>query len=215
MAREPVFAGPPSSLADAVGGPLGVLESTVPAAAYVLAFTLTGEDTRTAAIVAVVLAALLTVARIARGQTVQFAITGLIGVAFAAYIADRTGKAENFFLPGLLANAGYASIYAISIAIRRPVLGYVVQILTQSEGGWREDPVQLRAYTRACWIWVGMFLSRLAVQLPLYLADALVALGAARVAMGLPLFALAVYLSWLVLRNVPGVARHAPPAASA
>jgi hypothetical protein len=210
MAREPVFAGPPSSLSDAVGGPLGVLESTVPAAAYVLAFTLTGEDTRTAAIVAVVLAAVLTVARIARGQTVQFALTGLIGVAFAAYIADRTGKAENFFLPGLLANAVYAALYGISIAIRRPVLGYVVQILTQSDGSWRQDPAQLRAYTRACWIWVAMFLGRLAVQLPLYLADALVALGAARVAMGLPLFALAVYLSWLVLRGVPGVAKATP-----
>ena len=62
-------------------------------------------------------------------------------------------------------------------------------------------PPRLAVYTRASWIWVGVFAARLAVQLPLYLADALLALGIARTAMGLPIFAVAIWLSYLVIRE--------------
>lgn len=197
--------GPPSALADAIGGPLGIAESALPAAAFVVASTASGGDTTLAAIVAVGLALLLAVARIVRGQTVQYALSGLIGVGFAAFIAARTGKAENFFLPGLLANAAYASAFAISIALRRPIAGYLAVGVAGGNptGAWRHDPAYLRAATRASWVFVAVFLGRLAVQLPLYLADALVALGVARVAMGLPLFALGGWLAWLLLRGVP------------
>ncbi len=195
----------PPGLAQAIGGPLGVAESALPAAAFVAASTASGGDTTLAAIVAVALALLLTLARLARGQTVQYALSGLIGVAFAAFIAARTGKAENFFLPGLLANAAYGSAFAISIVLRRPLAGYVTMALHghPPTGPWREDPLFLKAATRASWVFVVVFAGRLAVQLPLYLADALVALGVARVAMGLPLFALASWLAWLLLRGVP------------
>ena len=66
---------------------------------------------------------------------------------------------------------------------------------------WRQDPERLRLYSRASWIWVGVFTVRLAVQLPLYFADELVALGVAKTAMGFPVFALAAWLSYLVLRE--------------
>jgi hypothetical protein len=65
---------------------------------------------------------------------------------------------------------------------------------------WRDDPGAVRSYSRASWIWVALFSLRLAVQLPLYLASALTALGVARIAMGIPLFAIGIWLSWLVLR---------------
>ena len=45
------------------------------------------------------------------------------------------------------------------------------------------------------------------MQLPLYLAGALVALGIARAAMGLPIFAIAIWLTYLVLRS-GGVTRR-------
>ena len=48
---------------------------------------------------------------------------------------------------------------------------------------------------------LGLFVLRLAVQLPLYLAGDLVALGVAKTAMGFPIFAIAVWLSYLVLRK--------------
>jgi hypothetical protein len=191
----------PPSLLDAVGGRLGVAESAVPAAAFVITYTVSGQDTRAAVIAAIALGVIFAVARIVRGQTVQYALAGLGGLALSAYVVSRTGKAEDFFLPGLLANAAYASAFVISIAVRRPLVGLIVSQLDAAGAGWREDPDRLRAFTRASWLWAGLFVLRLIVQLPLYLAGAVVALGIARTAMGLPLFALALWLTWRLVRR--------------
>ena len=56
----------------------------------------------------------------------------------------------------------------------------------------------------------GLFALRLVVQLPLYLAGAVVALGVARTAMGLPLFALGVWLTWRLVRRTPPQPAPAP-----
>ena len=197
---------PPTSFQEAVGGPLGMAETSLPAIAFVIAYTVSGSDTNTAAIVAVVLALVLSVARIARRQSPVYALSGLVGVGFAAFVATRSGRAENFFLPGLLANAAYASAFLISLVVRWPLVGVIVTKLDGEDNAWREDPLRVRAFVRATWLWAGVFLLRLAVQLPLYLAGAVVALGVAKTAMGLPLFALGLWLTWLLVR------RHRVPA---
>ena len=189
-----------AAFGNALGGPLGIAESALPAVAFVVVVTATGRDITLAAIVAVSIAGVLTLARVVRRQTPLYALSGVLGVAIAGYIASRTGRAEDFFLPGLLLNLAYAGAYVISIAVRWPLLGLIVAGISGSGMDWRRDPVRRRAYTRATWIWVGLFLARVAVQLPLYLSGSLVALGTARVAMGVPLFALVIWLSWLLLR---------------
>jgi hypothetical protein len=201
--REPA---PPPSLAEAIGGPLGVAETSLPAVAFVIAYTASGSDTNTAAEVAVGLALVLTVARLARRESPQHALSGLVGVGFAAFIATRSGKAENFFLPGLLTNAVCASALLVSLAVRRPLVGIIVTKLDGEGDGWREDPGRMRAFVRATWLWAGLFLVRFVVQLPLYLAGAVVALGIARTALGLPVFVLGLWLTWLLVR------RHRVPA---
>jgi hypothetical protein len=196
----------PLNLRDAVGGPLGMAETSLPAVAFVIAYTASGSDTNTAAIVAVGLALVLTIARLVKHESPQHALSGLVGVAFAAFVATRSGKAENFFLPGLLANAAYASAFLISLAVRRPLVGIIVTKLDGEDAGWRDDPQRMRAFVRATWLWAGVFLLRLVVQLPLYVAGAVVALGVAKTAMGIPLFGLGVWLTWLMVR------RHRVPA---
>lgn len=180
------------------------MESSVPPVAFVLGYTISGQDTKIAAIAAVAVGIVLAVARLARRETVQYALAGLAGVAFAAFIATHTGKAENFFLPGLLLNAAYAAGYLVSILIRRPLIGVLVGGLTGAGSDWRQDPVLMRVYTRASWLWVGVFATRLVVQLPLYLAGSVTALGVAKTAMGLPLFGIGIWLTWLLVRE------HAP-----
>jgi len=201
----------PSTIAEAVGGPLGMAEAAVPAIAFVVAYTISGSDTNTAAAVAVGLAVVLAVARLVRRESPRHALSGLIGVGFAAFIATRSGKAEDFFLPGLLFNAAYASALLISIAVRWPLIGVIVTKLDGEDNSWRDDPHRVRAYRLATWLWVGLFSLRLLVQLPLYLAQEVVALGIARTAMGLPVFALGLWLSWLLVRGV----RPAPAPAQA
>ena len=103
-----------------------------------------------------------------------------------------------------MANAGYALAYAVSIAARWPLVGVIIALTSSRGMEWRQDPARVRAYNRATWVWVGLFSLRLAVQLPLYLTGAVVALGVARVAMGVPLFVVGIWLSWLILRTRPG-----------
>jgi Protein of unknown function (DUF3159) len=178
----------------------------------VIAYTASGSDLGTAIRIAIGVGAVITVVRVARRETLQFALAGFAGVALSAFIADRTGKAENFFLPGLLLNAAYAAAYLISIMVRWPLLGVILAPVLGEGKGWRSDPERLRLYTRASWIWVGVFSLRLAVQLPLYLAGSLLALGIAKTAMGLPIFLIAIWLSYLVLNpgSGPRAGRRAP-----
>jgi hypothetical protein len=197
-------------LADAIGGPVGMVETSLPAAAFVLTYAVSGSDTNTSAIVAVAIAAALAIGRLARRQTPRHALSGLIGVGFAAFVAVKSGRAANFFLPGLIANAAYAGAFIVSIAIRRPLVGVIVSQLDRSEAGWREDPRRMRTFIQASCVWAGLFLLRLVVQLPLYLAGAVLALGVARTALGLPLFALGLWVTWLLVRRTA----PAPPAAA-
>lgn len=189
-------------LIDEIGGPQGIADSSIPAIVFVTAYTLGGNRIVFSGVCAIAAAVVIFGLRLFKGESLRFALTGLVGVAVAAFIASRTGRAEDFFLPGLLLNLGYATAYLVSIAVRWPLLGVILGPTLGKEGmAWRRDPHQLRVYSRASWIWVGVFSARLCVQLPFYLAGSLVALGVARTAMGLPVFALGVWLSYLTLKR--------------
>lgn len=188
------------NLLDELGGPQGVADSSLPGLAFVIAYVATGQQLRLAALIAVGLGAAIGLFRIVRGEPARFVLAGFFGVALACFIATRTGKAENFFLPGLFLNGIWAAVYAISILARWPLMGIVIGPLIGEGRSWRKDPARVRLFSRVSWVWVGTFLARLLVQLPLYLSGSLVALGIAKTAMGLPVFALAVWISYLMLR---------------
>lgn len=189
------------NLLDEMGGPQGIADSSLPGLLFVAVYSVTGGDLQLSAISAVVLGGLIGVFRLFRGESVRYAAAGFIGVAIAGFIATRTGRAEDFFLPGLLFNAGYALAYAVSIFAGWPLIGVFLGPLMGEGMGWRKDPERVKLFNRASWIWVGMFLTRLLVQLPLYLSGALLALGIAKTAMGLPVFALTLWLTYLTLRR--------------
>jgi len=89
----------------------------------------------------------------------------------------------------------------VSIIVRWPLLGLVVGTALGQRARWRRDPDLLRGYGRASWVWVGQYVLRLAVFIPLYLAGAIYALGVARVALTWPLVVACIALSWPVLRR--------------
>jgi hypothetical protein len=213
-------AGEDFSIAEAVGGPRGIVEALLPGLLFVSWFTVT-RDLQGSLVASLVAAGVLVTARVAMRSNVTQSVSGLIGVAICAWAASRTGEAVDFYAPGFLLNAGYAVVYALS-TLRFPkvgpvpawgpfpVIGLLIGPLVGEGLAWRRDPRRLRAYRQVTWLWVGMFVLRLLVQLPLYFAGAVGALGVARLAMGVPLFAVTAWLSWLVLRRVP-VARPAQP----
>ncbi len=52
----------------------------------------------------------------------------------------------------------------------------------------------------ATWVWVGLFAVRLALELPLYFAGNTDVLAIVRLVTGVPLYAVVVWLSWLLVR---------------
>lgn len=54
-----------------------------------------------------------------------------------------------------------------------------------------DDKALKRAYMIVTGLWVGLFLLRLVVQVPLYLTNHVAALGVTRLLMGIPFWALA------------------------
>lgn len=150
---------------------------------------------------AVLAAAVLGAARLRAGAPPRAVLLGLLGVAVAAVIALSTGRAADFFLVRIASNAVSALAWAVSIVVRWPLLGLVAGGLLGQRTRWRRDPDLLRGYQRASWVWVAQYVVRLAVFLPLYFADRVVALGVAQAVLTWPLVALCVALSWPLVRS--------------
>lgn len=190
------------AILNALGGTRGLLDSGLPALVFLIVFTPT-HKLNDAIYAALIVSAVLTIIRLARKDTLQHALSGLLGVAISAIFARSTGRAQDFYLPGLIINLVYGTIYAVTNLIGWPVLGLVLGPIIGEGTQWRKDPRRKAAYVRAGWIWVALFTSRIAVQYPLYRAGAVTELGIARVIMGWPLFLLAGWLTYLLLRAVP------------
>jgi hypothetical protein len=195
------------NLAALLGGRRGAVDATLPGVGYVVGWALAERfapgswsiavGCAAAAAVAVVVA----VVRLRARSAPRAIVLGLLGVAVAAVIALRTGRAVDFFFIQVASNAASALGWTSSIAVRWPLLGVIVGLVLGQRTRWRRDPDLLRGYLRASWVWVGQYLVRLAVFVPLYLGDQVVVLGAARVLLSWPLIAACLAMSWWVLRR--------------
>ena len=186
-------------LSQAIGGKRGLIDSSLPVLVFVIAYTVTDNNVRESVIAALIGGGLVAVLRLLRKQSLQQVLAGFLGVAVSAWLASRSGKAEDFFLPGLLINVGYGSAMLISILVGHPLIGHLVAMLG-GPASWRKDPLIKRRFALATWLWVGVFGLRVAIQTPLYLLGAVEALGVTRIILGLPLYLLAVWLTWQVVR---------------
>ncbi|MDT7593015.1 MAG: hypothetical protein QOH45_2546 [Pseudonocardiales bacterium] len=209
MTREPDVSG--SSLTDVLGGRTGALDAGIPAVAFVTAWAVagvaapSGDGSSTAGVLwgagaAFAAGVVLAGVRLARGRRPAGVALGLLGVVVAALVVLYTGRAADFFLLQIASNAASALAWVASIAVRWPLLGVVVGLALGQKTRWRADPDLLRAYSRASWVWVAQYLVRLAVFVPLYRADQVVALGIARALTWVPVL-VCVALSWPVMRT--------------
>lgn len=187
-----------------IGGWTGALITAIPTGVFIVVNALT--SLRYAIFAAVGSAAVLTLYRLARRQSVQQALSGLFGVAVAAIIAARTGQARGYFLIGIWTSFVYAVPFAVSVVVRRPLVGLLWEFLDPTpapDGGppWYRRRPLLLAYTWATLAGTAVFLARGIVQATLYHHNATGWLAFARIAMSYPLFIAAVGFSfWVVQR---------------
>ena len=188
------------NLADAVGGWRGFAEAAAPGVVFVIAYLIDGSM-RVPVIAAVVTMLILVAVRLVQRSSIQQALSGAVGVGIGAVWAWRTGEPGDYFAGGLLLNAAYLVGLLISMAVRWPVVGIVAGLLRGEGTGWRDSRREMKAMQIATALLSAMFALRLAVQVPLYLADQVAALGTARLVMGVPLFALTLWAVWLVVQS--------------
>ena len=165
------------SWSQTLGGTRGVIETSAPGLIFVIVYVATH------ALVPTLVAA--------------------SAVAVIACIA-ATGRGEHYFAWGIVTNLAMAAAFALSVLARRSLVGFFYAMLTGLPTGWQREP-SLRPLRRRCalltWMWAGLFGLRVAVQAPLWAAGAVAALGIAKLALGLPLFALGAWATWWGLRD--------------
>jgi hypothetical protein len=195
-----------------------MIEAAVPTAVFTLLF-LTTHELKVALAVSVGCAVVLLVLRIVQRSTTQFVWNALFGIGIGAFFAYRSARgggdandqALAYFLPGVLYNAAYSIFMIVSIAVRWPLIGFLVGSVTGDPTAWHADKAVVRLCSRLTWLLALPCAVRVAVQAPIYLAgkngwwdedSAVAALGAAKLAMGWPLqIAALTAMLWLLSRN--------------
>ncbi|MET3921516.1 small-conductance mechanosensitive channel [Arthrobacter sp. UYEF20] len=194
------------------GGIQGIAESILPGLVFLITFTITRE-LPLALISSLAAAAAFTAARLVQRKPLTQALAGIVGVGLSAWIANSTGKAEDFYILGFLTNIAYILAMSLSIAFRWPFAGLIFGFIRNEGLEWRKHPARMKAYRIGTWVIVSVLVLRLLVQVPLYFMGeaGLAALATTRLLMGTPLYVLGVWVAWLLTRPAPAPAGPTDP----
>ena len=185
-------------LAQSLGGLRGMLEAALPFIAFTVAWVI-GRMLYPALGAAFAVALVLAVVRVVQRQSLRYVLTALFPTAIAAFVASRTGRAEDVFLPGILYNGGLALLSLLTVAVRYPLVGFVIGAAVGEPTSWAQDRGLVRMTSKLTLVLAVPYVLRFAIQLPLFLAHQVVWLGVAKVALGWPLLIAALTVIGLLL----------------
>ena len=187
------------TLLEQMGGLSGLVSATLPVLVLIPVNNFFGLGPALAA--ALGMAVAIAIWRVLRKETLQPAISGLLGVALCAAIAWFTGDAKGYFLYGIWMSLALCIAAVLSILFRWPAVGVIWKGINGEEMQWQKITPARRAYAIATGGWAVIFLARFIVQRAIYDADATTALGVTRILMGWPLTLLVTALTvWMVRR---------------
>ncbi|WP_246242259.1 DUF3159 domain-containing protein [Glutamicibacter mishrai] len=184
-------------LLSTVGGVRGILETVLPGFVFIMVFALSSNLTW-ALVASIGLGVVFMIIRLAKRSTLIQSATGLIGILICAFAARHTGNAKDYYIPGFYTSGAYLLAMLVSVIVRWPLIGLLFGFIRNEGVEWRNKADRLRRYQIATWIVIAVFALRLAVQLPMYYMDHVVALGVARALMGVPLYAAGLWFAWLI-----------------
>lgn len=189
---------PGQALLGQMGGVSGLIYSALPVVILVPVSTAFGL--LPALIAALSVAAGILVWRLVRRDSVKPALAGFLGVGISALIAWIVGASKGYFLLGIWMSLIWATVFGVSVLIRRPIVGYVWSWVNGHDRSWRRSRRAVLAFDAATLTWVLVFGARFVVQHHLYDADRTGWLGVARIAMGWPLAAIGALVTYLAIR---------------
>ncbi|WP_310376235.1 DUF3159 domain-containing protein [Catenuloplanes atrovinosus] len=199
-------------MAEQLGGVRGLIETSIPVCAFVVLNLV--WDLYPAIFGAVGTAVAIAIYRLIRKQPVRHAINGLFGIALGAYLAARSGEARDFYLPGILLTFAQAAVMIISVAVRKPLIGYIWAII--AAGGkhdWRHHPALFRTFQWLTLAWAASLILRAGIQGALWIAKQPDLLGIARIVISWPTYVGMLALTvWAVRRTLKASPMPAPDA---
>jgi hypothetical protein len=190
---------PKPTVLQQAGGIPGLIYASVPSVVFVAAEAVTGLHAATA--LAVGAGAGIALLRLLRKEPLQPAVSGLLGVAIAAFIAYQSGEAKDYFLVGIWGSLVLAVVFFASVLARWPLVGVIWGAMSGGGQAWRADTSARMGYDIATLALVAVFAARFVVQNWLYGQDTIGWLAFARIAMGYPLSAVALLVVvWAIRR---------------
>jgi hypothetical protein len=171
------------------------LDALLPPFVFVFANGFLGLDLAVA--LSLLFALVLGLVRLARKQTWQYALGGLLGVAAASGMAYVTRSAANYFLSAAVISGGLSLVAASSLIVGKPLAAWASH-LTRGwpiDWFWRHDIKP--AYREVTWLWTLFFLMRLSVQIVLLRAGDAVRLAWANLLLGWPVTLIVLVLSYV------------------
>ncbi|WP_432012187.1 DUF3159 domain-containing protein [Streptomyces cucumeris] len=181
-------------------------DAGAPIAAFLVGHGLRGTIAGAAAAIAVALA--IACWRLLHGRRIRLIGVSLGIVLIHSLFAYHTGEGRDFFLPDLLMNGVLTVAFGGSLLTGRPLTGLISRWSGSEVPTWYRDRDRLRLHRKLTLLWLGLWCLHLALLLPLYAADAVVALGVASLTTGKPAVLVCAVLSWRVVRR--GAASPAP-----
>jgi hypothetical protein len=190
----------------------GIVDTLLAPIVFVIAYRAAGLD---AALIGAGTLALAVVAwRALRRQETTSAWYGVAGVALAVALAKATGSSDGFFLPKAASNLLYGGACLVSVLVGKPLVGVAWAFFQRQPIAWGYRPEVRRVFSALTLLWASAFFVRL-VALGVLIADErdrTGALAAVSIGLGLPLTALLVAVTLLVIRRRLGPLAQPAPA---
>jgi hypothetical protein len=187
-------------------GRSNLIDSIVPPVIFLIVNALLGFEY--AIWTSLAIALLITVFRLSKRQSLRYAFGGIGGVVLAIAIAQLLGRAEGYFLPGIVTGGLTVIGCLVSVIVGRPLVAWTSYIARRWPLDWYWHPQVRPAYSEVTLAWAVFFAIRLGLQWSLFQEQAAGLLGVIQIVTGWPATIALLVVSYLYgtwrLRHLKG-----------
>ena len=187
-----------------LGGRL--IDAFLPPLIFLIAYSIWGLTP--AMWIALGLSVLMGIRRVVRNEPLTYSLVGVFSVLAAIGLVTLLGRAESFFLPGVLTTALTAGLSLLSLLFRRPLTAWSSFITRRWELAWYWHPKVRPAYTETTVLWALFFGLKLWWEIVLYQGGDATQLAWVQTLTGFPALVILLIVTYLYgtwrLRNLQG-----------
>ena len=154
------------------------------------------------------LSVLLGIRRVMRNEPLTYGLLGVLSVLLAIGLVTLLGRAESFFLPGLISGGLTVGLCLLNLLIGRPLTAWSSFISHRWDLAWYLHPQVRPAYTETTLLWTLFFGLKFWWQIALYQGGDADQLAWVQTLTGFPALVLLLVITYLYgtwrLRNLQG-----------